>query len=101
MNKCIKPITFKVSEREKEVLEQKYKKTNLSRSEFIRQSIFFSEVKEIDKESQKRKLFLLNNIANNINQIAKYCNTKKAIHISTLTSLDETLKYVKAICKEE
>lgn len=96
-----KSIRFVASEKDVEVLEKKAKKTNLSKSELLRQAIYFTEIKESDKEYQNKKLFLLNNIANNINQIAKYCNTKKGIHLQTLNSLNEVLNYTKAIAREK
>lgn len=65
--------------KELDELNRKIENTTLTKSEFIRNAIFFTEVKEVDKSFQKKQLFLLNNIANNINQIARYTNTKKEL----------------------
>ncbi len=97
MGKQDRRIGFKCSEHEIEVLNKKIANTSLTKSEFLRQSIFFNQIKTTDKTFQKKQLFLLNNIANNCNQIAKYCNTFKKIDIKTLNNLEELLSYVKSI----
>jgi hypothetical protein len=59
------------------------------------------EVKEIDKSFQNKKLFLLNNIANNCNQIAKRANINKTVDRETLLKVDELLSYVKSLVEIE
>jgi hypothetical protein len=63
----------------------------VSMSEFIRNSVGMT-FKKTPKKTAKdvaRILFLLSNMSNNINQIAKKCNTKKMVDIHTLYSLSD------------
>ena len=64
------------SQNELDELTKKAKSGGISKAQFIRNSIFLTEIIEIDRESEKRKLFLLNNFTNNMNQIAKKTNIK-------------------------
>lgn len=94
-------IYIRCSLKEKLLLEKKVKNTNISKSLFLRNAIFSTEVKEADKSFQNKKLFLLNNIANNCNQIAKRANINKAVDRETLLKVDELLSYVKSLTKIE
>lgn len=94
-------IYIRCSLKEKLLLEKKVKNTNISKSLFLRNAIFSTEVKEVDKSFQNKKLFLLNNIANNCNQIAKRANINKAVDRETLLKVDELLSYVKSLVKIE
>ena len=85
-------IYIRCSLKEKLLLEKKVKNTNISKSLFLR---------EADKSFQNKKLFLLNNIANNCNQIAKRANINKAVDRETLLKVDELLSYVKSLVKIE
>ena len=78
-------------------LSKKAKTGGISKSQFLRNAIYFTSVNEIDKEAQKRRLYLLSNLTNNINQIAKYCNTKRRLDESVLERLDEILEFAKDI----
>lgn len=92
--------TVKCSQKELDALDKKIKNSTLSKSEFLRNAIFFTEVKEVDKTFQKRVLFLLNNIANNANQIARYANTNKELDRSILYQLNEITDFIKSIKKD-
>lgn len=89
MSKKTNRIIFKATNEEKELLQKKAIKANKNMSEFLRDSILFTQVVEIDKTFQKRQLFLLNNIANNMNQIAHHCNIKKKVDENILKILDD------------
>ena len=94
-------IYIRCSLKEKLLLEKKVKNTNISKSLFLRNAIFSTEVKEVDKSFQNKKLFLLNNIANNCNQIAKRANINKTVDRETLLKVDELLSYIKSLVKIE
>lgn len=89
MSKKTNRIIFKATNEEKELLLKKANKANKNMSEFLRESILFTQVIEIDKTFQKRQLFLLNNIANNMNQIAHQCNIQKSVDEDILKLLDD------------
>jgi excinuclease UvrABC nuclease subunit len=95
MSKLDKTLpSIRCSQKELDELNRKVQNTTLTKSDFIRNAIFFTEVKEVNKSFQKKQLFLLNNIANNINQIARYTNTKKRIDKNVLSNLDEILNHI-------
>ncbi|MCD6257967.1 MAG: plasmid mobilization relaxosome protein MobC [Helicobacteraceae bacterium] len=97
MRKLSKIITFKVSDREIEVLEQKIAGVDLSKSEFLRQSIFYNQVVPLDKDFRKKQLFLMSNLTNNVNQIARRCNTLKRVDREVLENLELIVKIGKEI----
>jgi len=83
-------VKFKCSDNDIFVLDTKMKLSGIkNRSEFIRKTINDSVVVEIDKQYQQKMLYLLTNIANNLNQVAKHCNTKKEIDKKALFLLDQ------------
>ena len=83
------------SQKELDELDKKSKLGGISKSAFIRNCIFFTEIKQIDKKLEKQKLFLLNNIANNINQIARNSNIKKSLDENMLEHLKEVRLFIK------
>jgi len=89
------------SQKELDGLTKKAKSGGISKAQFIRNSIFMTEVVEIDKEMEKRKLFLLNNIANNINQIAKKTNIKGKVDEEILKFLQNNYETIKRIADGE
>ncbi|MDX9899974.1 MAG: plasmid mobilization relaxosome protein MobC [Aliarcobacter sp.] len=101
MSNLDKRLQIRCSQDEILLLEKKIKNKNISKSQFLRNAIFSTEVKEVDKSFQNKKLFLLNNIANNCNQIAKRANINKAVDRETLLKVDELLSYVKSLTKIE
>lgn len=84
-----------------DLLEKKAKKGNISKAQFLRNAVVFTEIKEVDKNFQKRQLFLLSNIANNINQIAHHCNIEKSVDVNILELLELNLDFVKKIVKAQ
>jgi hypothetical protein len=78
-------------------LTKKAKSGGISKAQFIRNAIFLTEIKEVDKESEKRKLFLLNNIANNINQIAKKTNIKRKVDKEVLEALENNYQSIRDV----
>ena len=82
-------------------------------SEFIRELLDKNEppkVKVVEKVIERVKtkkvivdnynrdrIYLLNSISNNINQIAKHCNTKKRLDSSVLKKLDDILSTLKGL----
>ena len=77
-----------------------FKRSGLNyKGEFFRQILTEKKgkvvIKEVDRKLEDRKLFLLSNLTNNVNQIAKHCNTEKAIDVRVLHALEELLEYTK------
>lgn len=99
MKKLSKRISARCSENEYLEFEKKRKKAGMSKAEFTRKMIFSSTIKETDKEYQRRVLFLMNNISNNINQIAHHANIQKSIDLEVLERLSKLQSYVKSIVK--
>ncbi len=87
------------TQRELDELDRKLKNSALNKSEFLRNAIFFTEIKEVNKVFEKRVLFLLNNISNNVNQIARYANTKKRIDNKVLEQLNKVTNYANSVSK--
>lgn len=87
------------SQDELDELTRKSKSGGISKAQFIRNSIFLTEIIEVDRESEKRKLFLLNNIANNINQIAKKTNIKGRADEEILELLHKNFNLIKDFAK--
>jgi hypothetical protein len=81
-----KAIRFTQNEWHK--IEQNLKKENLTFSEFARASILNKKIKKTPK-AKKELLFELNKIGNNLNQITRLVNEKKAIDLQTLKAIFE------------
>lgn len=81
---CPHRITFRMSDVEYEMIKKMSEKAEVGMSEYMRKAIFggkltitheiVAEFPDI-REEMKKISFLLSNIANNINQIARYFNT--------------------------
>ena len=98
-----KVITLKISENDSEILTSRAEKSNMNRSQYLREVAINSKIniKAIDKTFQKKLLFLLSNLTNNINQIARYCNTYKSTDLSILNQLDYISKNFKQVIDKE
>ena len=98
-----KTITIKISESELKILENKAAKCSMNKSEFMRKAGIHSavEINQIDKQFQKKLLFLLSNVTNNINQIAHHCNTKKEIDFKTLEELKKISETFKSVVSSQ
>lgn len=99
MSNFDKRLQVRCSQLEIDELNKKIEKAKLSKSQFLRDVIFSSVIKEQDKEHQKRVLFLLNNISNNVNQIAHYANIKKDLDEKVLNELLEVSIFCKSAAK--
>lgn len=78
-------ISLCLSDREVEQVDYLALKLNLKRAAAIREIILTNSSilkKQINKNDNKEVLFLLSNIANNINQIAKKMNTNIDLFLS-------------------
>ena len=87
-----KQINVRLFGEEWDILEMKAKLAGKTKSEFIRDLIVLSEVKErtILKDKNFRKmLYELNRIGNNINQIAYNSNLKKSTGKKEIKELQE------------
>lgn len=83
-------VKFNANDNDVFVLNTKTKLSGLkNRSEFLRRTVHDSTVVEQDKEYQQKMLYLYNNIANNLNQITRYCHTKKEMDKKALFVLDQ------------
>ena len=98
-----KSISLKISEKENDILVQKANKSNMNKSEYLRKAGIHSavEIRSVDKEFQKKLLFLLSNATNNINQIAKRCNIKKDVDVATLNELKKISSDFHSIVKTQ
>jgi len=96
--KFSKRLTARVTEAEYNKVMDKISGTNITKSTFLRDAVLLNKtsVKEIDKEFQKRVLFLLSNISNNVNQIAHHTNIHKKFDSQILSKLNEILNVAKS-----
>src|SRR5699024_3311499 len=74
-----KQISFRVSESEYEKLKQSAETLNMSVPAFVKKKAQGARLiaPKLDKESRQAIVRDLSGIANNVNQIVKYCNAKK------------------------
>lgn len=70
-------VYFKLSTEEKKELMAQAKNAGVSLSEFLRSKVVIVKTEEL-KECQKERNRTLANLANNMNQIARHCNTYKS-----------------------
>ena len=87
---------IRLNQKEKQMLEIKSKAAKMNKSQFLLAALDSCVVKEVDKDLMKRKLFLLSNISNNINQIAHYANIHKKLDVDILYRLDQNLSFIKS-----
>lgn len=101
VKKLTKSASFKLSNKEFEILSRKSKSAGMNNSEYIRKVVVHSavDIHVVDKDFQKKILFLLSNATNNINQLAKHCNTQKQIDFATLQQLQTLSQYFKSVVK--
>lgn len=87
-----KQINVRLFGEEWNILETKAKLSDKTKSEFIRDLIVLSEVKErtiLKDENFRKMLYELNRIGNNINQIAYNSNLKKSTGKEEIKELQE------------
>jgi predicted transcriptional regulator len=81
----MRTISAKVSDEVYQIVDELATTKNISKSEVIKQAILNSKIE--DTSLKKRKLFELNSIGNNLNQVARYCNAKKSVNLAVLEQL--------------
>lgn len=93
-------INIKITDKDKSVIKKKAHDADLTVSEFMRRCAMNKDIAHrVDIAYERDRLRTLNNASNNINQIAKWCNTYKsnadAIEvIKHLISIDRALHHV-------
>ena len=71
-----KVIFFRLSEKEFDTIEEKYRESIYpTKSEFIRQTLLNSKIKNFDYKFINLYIFQIKKIGNNINQLVKKINT--------------------------
>ena len=85
---------IRLFDEEVEILENKAKIQGLSKTEYIREIILYSEIKEnkrniLSDENFKKLLYEINRIGNNINQIAYNSNLIKSTGREEIKNLKE------------
>lgn len=68
-------------------LMEKVELSGLSRTQYIKNSVSNSTVQQLDKDFNRRDLYLKFNLTNNMNQIAYRCNSRKSIDYEVLKKL--------------
>ena len=77
-----RPITVKLrlSEAERELIAEKMEAANIrNREAYLRKMVLDGYVLKLDFSDVKRMVFLLSNVANNVNQIAKRANESHSV----------------------
>lgn len=78
-------ILIRLSEQQLAEIDKKKKQAGIkSREAFIRKMIFDGRVINIDTSSITRVAYLLSNVANNVNQIAKIANGTRTVSVADL-----------------
>jgi len=88
----MRTISAKVSNEIYELIDELSKQKKITKSELIKQAILNSKICEGNREKlelKRKLLYELNRIGNNINQIAKHCNTNKIIDRVAVRQLAE------------
>ncbi|MCD7804476.1 MAG: plasmid mobilization relaxosome protein MobC [Oscillospiraceae bacterium] len=96
-------VAFRLSDVEYEIVKKRSESAGVSMSEYMRKALLggkltvtheiVAEFPDI-REEMKKISFLLNNIANNINQIAKYFNTGGLRSQAVTAELEQALNAV-------
>ena len=91
-------ITIRIDEITKQKLielQQKSEENNISKiiKQCINSSIITIPTKQ-NTQDYKRVIYLLSNIANNINQIARYANINKELDIKVLQELEKINEFI-------
>jgi glucan phosphorylase len=94
-------ITIRLDETTKQKLlelQQESEETNVSKiiKQCINSSIITIPTKQ-HTQDYKRVLYLLSNIANNINQIARYANINKELDVKVLEELQKINEFISKV----
>ena len=74
MRKIINRIQVRLDDNEKDILDEKCKKANISKSDYFRKGILNKQIKEQPSKDLTTLLQQICKIGNNVNQIAKTAN---------------------------
>ena len=89
-NKRTLYLKVRVSPEEMEAIKKKYQNSGMnSLSGFVRAMIFDGYIVHIDENELKRLNVLVNNIANNINQIAHRANVTNKVYKEDIDEIKE------------
>ena len=81
----MRTISAKVSDELYQILSDISSSKNITKSEAIKQAILIAKIE--DNSLKFKRLYELNAIGNNLNQIAKQCNINKSVDKSILELL--------------
>ena len=98
----MRQINFRVKERQYEKLKKEAERSNFNTvTSFCKQICLNKKVKILkDYSIYKNLVKQINAIGNNINQIARYCNTAKELDKNVLEELKKINKQLQEILKE-
>jgi len=96
-NKSVRK-SIRLSAQENEILLTELKKHNLTFSNFARAKILNQKIKS---KITNDLIFEVSKIGNNLNQISKYVNTKKALDFQVLEKLIEIEKQLERLRQDD
>lgn len=84
-------ISFRADEEFAQYLDDRCRQTGLSKSDLIKRLVVDGIVTDssANRAQERELIYHLNRIGNNLNQIAKVCNSKKEIDKQVLSTLAE------------
>ena len=87
-------IEIKLTKEEKEVFEKKMKLANCkTMSHFLRKCVLEKEIYVVDLEPFRNLQWLLSNVTNNINQIAKRVNSTGIIYKEDINDMKKEIEH--------
>ena len=87
-------IEIKLTKEEKEVFEKKMKLANCkTMSHFLRKCVLEKEIYVVDLELFRNLQWLLSNVTNNINQIAKRVNSTGIIYKEDINDMKKEIEH--------
>ncbi|WP_277293600.1 plasmid mobilization protein [Veillonella montpellierensis] len=93
MSTCNLRLKIYLTDEEKEIFEKKMKLANCkTMSHFLRKCVLEKEIYIVDLEPFRNLQWLLSNITNNINQIAKATNTTGVIYKKDIDYMREKIE---------
>ena len=85
-------VVFRLTEDEAEQISKKMEEANIrNREAYLRKMALDGYILRLDTEQVQRTSYLLSNIANNLNQIAKHANETRNIYGNDIQKLLEEL----------
>lgn len=93
IKKLKKQLKIYLTDEEKEVFEKKMKLANCkTMSYFLRKCVLEKEIYVVDLKPFRNLQWLLSNVTNNINQIAKATNTTGVIYKNEIESMNKQIE---------